>query len=78
MSPEETTAVRVRRSDSKRLQSLARSRQTTVVDVVHTAIEALERREFLRGLGQDYQRLRQDPERWEQFLAERREWDPRA
>ncbi|WP_446664959.1 hypothetical protein [Flexivirga sp. B27] len=71
----ETTTVRVRRPDSERLQALARSSQTTVVDIVHEAIDALERREFLRGLGEDYQRLRQDPERWEQYLAERSDWD---
>jgi hypothetical protein len=35
----------------------------------------LERQEFLRGLNQDYQNLRDHPERWEQYLAERQEWD---
>ncbi|MBO0884859.1 MAG: hypothetical protein J2P17_31910 [Mycobacterium sp.] len=74
----DTTTVRVRRPDSERLQSLARARHTPVIDVVHEAIDALERQEFLRGLGGDYQRLRQDPERWEQYLAERREWDALA
>ncbi|TAM67182.1 MAG: hypothetical protein EPN51_14400 [Mycobacterium sp.] len=58
----ETTTVRVRRPDSERLQSLARARQTTVVDVVHAAIDALEQQEFLRELNGDYQRLRNDPE----------------
>lgn len=71
----ETTTVRVRRPDSERLQSLAKARQTAVVDVVHAAIDALERQEFLRGLNGDYQRLRNDPELWEQYLAERHEWD---
>jgi hypothetical protein len=66
--------VRVRRPDSERLQSMARSRQTTVVEVVHSAIDALERQEFLRGLGDDYRRLREDPDQWEVYLAERREW----
>jgi hypothetical protein len=74
----ETTTVRVRRPDSERLQVLARARQAAVVDVVHAAIDALERREFLRGLNEDYQRLRDDPERWEQYLAERQEWDALA
>ena len=46
----ETTTVRVRRPDSERLQSLAKARQTAVIDVVHAAIDALERQEFLRGL----------------------------
>ena len=75
MASEDTTTVRVRRPDSERLQSLAKARRTSVVDVVHSAIDALERQEFLRGLNQDYQTLRDDPERWEQYLAERQEWD---
>jgi hypothetical protein len=75
MGAEETTTVRVRRTDSERLQSLARSRQTTVVEVVHSAIDALERQEFLRGVGDDYRRLREDPVQWEAYRAERREWD---
>ncbi len=75
MASEDTTTVRVRRPDSERLQSLAKARRTSVVDVVHSAIDALERQEFLRGLNQDYQNLRDDPERWEQYVAERQEWD---
>jgi hypothetical protein len=75
MGAEETTTVRVRRPDSERLQSLAKSRQTTVVEVVHSAIEALERQEFLRGLSDDYRRLREDPQRWEAYQDERKEWD---
>ena len=75
MASADTTTVRVRRPDSERLQSLAKSRQTSVIDVLHEAIDALERQEFLRGLGQDYQRLRENPELWEQYVAERQEWD---
>ncbi|MGH9065484.1 MAG: hypothetical protein ACRD0L_16235 [Acidimicrobiales bacterium] len=78
MASEDTTTVRVRRLDSERLQSLAKHRQTTVIDVLHSAIDALERQEFLRGLNQDYQHLRNNPERWQQYLAERQEWDALA
>lgn len=78
MASGDTTTVRVRRPDSERLQSLAKARQTAVVDVVHAAIDALERQEFLRGLNQDYQRLRNDPDLWEQYVAERQEWDSLA
>lgn len=78
MASPDTTTVRVRRPDSERLQSLAKARQTPVIDVLHAAIDALERQEFLRGLSEDYQRLRSDPERWEQHLAERQEWDSLA
>lgn len=45
---------------------------------MHAAINALERQEFLRGPNGDYQRLRNDPELWEQYLAECREWDALA
>ena len=76
MGAEETTTVRVRRPDSERLKAMAKSRQTTVVEVVHSAIDALERQEFLRGLGEDHRRLREHPQRWEAYQAEREEWDP--
>ncbi len=78
MASADTTTVRVRRPDSERLHSLAKARQTAVIDVLHAALDALERQEFLRGLGQDYQQLREDPERWGQYLAERQEWDTLA
>ncbi|WP_249010342.1 hypothetical protein [Conexibacter sp. DBS9H8] len=78
MASGDTTTVRVRRPDSERLQSLAKARHTTVVEVLHSAIDALERQEFLRGLSGDYQRLREDPALWQEHLAERREWDPLA
>lgn len=75
MTPEGTTTVRVRRPDSERLHALARDRQTTVIDVLHRAIDALERQDFLSGLNEDYERLRANPEQWQRHEAERREWD---
>ncbi len=78
MASEDTTTVRVRRPDSERLHLLARERHTTVIDVLHSAIDALERQDFLRGLSHDHEQLRADPERWQQYLAERQEWDALA
>lgn len=75
MAAEDTTTVRIRRPDSERLQALARQRQTTVIEVLHSAVDALERQEFLRGLNADYQLLREDPDRWQQYVAERQERD---
>jgi hypothetical protein len=49
MASSDTTTVRVRRPDSERLAALADSRQTKVVEVVHTAVDALERQAFMRG-----------------------------
>jgi hypothetical protein len=76
MASSETTTVRVRRPDSERLSALAQSRQTTVVEVVHTAIDALERQEFMRGMNDDYRQL--DHETRQALLAEQVEWDPLA
>ena len=78
MTSSDTTTVRVRRPDSERLQSLAKSRQTTVIEIVHTAIEALERQEFLSGVNDDYRRLREDPDLWKEYWADRDEWDSLA
>jgi len=75
MATGDTTTVRVRRPDSERLQALANRRATTVIEVVRTAIDALERQEFLHGVSDDYRRLREDPERWQAHLEEREEWD---
>lgn len=74
----DTTTVRVRRPDSERLQALAKNRDTSVIDVVHEAIDALERREFLRGLNEDYAQLRQDPGAWQRYRDELTEWDALA
>jgi predicted transcriptional regulator len=71
-----TTTVRVRRPGSERLSALAKSRQTTVVEVVHTAIDALERQEFMRGLHEDYRFL--DAEGRETLRPEQADWDPLA
>jgi hypothetical protein len=76
MASTDTTTVRVRRPDSERLSALAKSRQTTVVEVVHTALDALDRQEFMRGLSDDYHLL--DPKEREALMAEHLEWDPLA
>ena len=38
MASEDTTTVRIRRPDSERLQALAQQRQTTVIEVLHSAV----------------------------------------
>jgi predicted ATPase len=76
MAASDTTTVRVRRRDSERLSALAESHQTTVIELVSTAINALERTEFLRGLNDDYRTL--DEAAREALLAEQLEWDPLA
>ncbi|MEI8405575.1 MAG: hypothetical protein WCG96_09890 [Actinomycetes bacterium] len=76
MTPADTTTVRLRRPDSDRLSALAKSKQTTIVEVLHDAINALERQEFLRGLNDDHQGL--SPAQREALLDERLAWDQMA
>jgi len=76
MTPADTTTVRLRRPDSDRLSALAKSKQTTIVEVLHDAINALERQEFLRGLIEDHQGL--SPAQREALLDERLAWDQMA
>lgn len=76
MATADTTTVRLRRPDSDRLSALAKAKQTTVVEVLHDAINALERQEFLRGLNEDHQRL--SPAGREALLEERLAWDQMA
>jgi hypothetical protein len=78
MAAKDTTTVRVRRPDSERLQALASQRHTTVIEVVHSAIDALERRDFQTGLNDEYRRLRENPELFAEYVAEREEWDALA
>lgn len=75
MAKGDTTTVRVRRTDAERLQALAATGKSAVIDVVHSAIDALERQEFLRGLSDDYRRLREDDVAWAEYVAEGQEWD---
>ncbi|MGH9127946.1 MAG: hypothetical protein ACRDY2_03025 [Acidimicrobiales bacterium] len=78
MTAESTTTVRARRGDSERLKRLAKSQQTSVVEVLHRAVDALERQELLQGLNEDYGRLQATPALWDAYLAERQEWDQLA
>lgn len=75
MASGDTTTVRVRQPDADRLRAVAERQQTTVIEVVHSALDALERQEFLRGMSEDYRRLQGEPERWAAYLSEREDWD---
>ncbi len=43
-------------------------------DVIAEALEVLERREFWAAVDVGYERLRQDPEAWSDYVSERDEW----
>lgn len=73
MTSSPTTTVRVRRSDAERLTEYAKRNELSVVDVLHDAVEVLERREFLLGLRADRRNL--SPNELASLLQEEAEWD---
>jgi hypothetical protein len=43
--------------------------------IVEEVVEQYQRRRFLEGLNQDFKALKEDPEAWQEELAERSLWD---
>ena len=73
MAAPDTTTVRLRRSDAAIVTALAKHRNTTIVEVLHDAIDALQRQEFLLGLNDDIENM--SPALREQLDNEQRLWD---
>jgi predicted transcriptional regulator len=67
--------IRVRPETRAKLQNLAEAMGKGIPEVVESAVDALERRQFLLGLASDFEALQNNPEAWSQELAERAEWD---
>lgn len=57
-----------------RLASRAQEQRVSQADVIAEALEALEQREFWSAVDAGYERLRQDPEAWSDYVNERDEW----
>ncbi|MCY3634117.1 MAG: hypothetical protein OXH23_00750 [bacterium] len=69
----ETTTIRVDTSTHARLLELSRDADTSLVATVRDAAEALWRQRFAREAMRQLNELRQDPEAWQEYLAEAEE-----
>ncbi|MBA8825396.1 putative transcriptional regulator [Saccharopolyspora lacisalsi] len=69
-----TTTIKVPDELRNRLAQRAQERHVSQADVIAEALEALERREFWAAVDAGYERLRQDPEAWSDYVNERDEW----
>lgn len=67
--------VRIRPETHEKLRKLADESGESMPDTLERAVDALYRREFLRGLADDYARLKADPKNWADELKERKLWD---
>lgn len=67
--------VRVSAKTHAKLKDLAAHAGEPMPAVLDKAIEAYRRQQFLRGLADDFRRLRADPKSWQTELRERQAWD---
>jgi predicted transcriptional regulator len=69
-----STTIRVDSGTHERLMTLADELNTSIVDIVRRAIDAMERKKFRQDLARYYEELRKDPEREERETKEDSEW----
>ncbi len=70
-----TTSVRVDPSTHAVLRDLSRQEEKPIGQVVAEAVEQYKKDKFWRELEEDYERLRADPEAWQDYQDEMALWD---
>jgi hypothetical protein len=70
-----TTTVRVRPATRDRLARIGERRGMTMADLLDELAARAEEADLLAGLNEDFAQLRQDPDAWEEHLAESAAWD---
>ena len=69
-----TTTIRVDASTHKRIVKLSETTGRSIVDLIRSGVDALERKQFMDDLGRYYAELREDPARLERETREDMEW----
>ena len=69
-----TTTIRVDAGTHKRIVKLSETTGRSIVDLIRSGVDALERKQFMDDLGRYYAELRKDPERFERETREDMEW----
>jgi hypothetical protein len=69
------TQVRISNTTHQILRQLSAEVGESMQTIVEEAVEQYQRRRFLEGLNQDFKALKEDPEAWQEELAERSLWD---
>jgi predicted DNA-binding protein len=65
-----TTTIRVDTDTHARLLDLSRATGASLIETVRDATEALSRQRFAHQVAAELDKLRQDPQAWEAYLAE--------
>lgn len=69
-----STTIRVSTEQRERLRELARLRQTTMSATLDDALESLRREQFYAAMAAAEQNLRNQPDEWSAYIAERDAW----
>ena len=70
-----TVTVRISSGAHQSLREMSALAGEPMPAILDKAIEHYRRKQFLEGLNEDFERLRQDPASWKQESEERDEWD---
>jgi predicted transcriptional regulator len=69
-----STTIRVSTRQRDRLRDLARQRQTTMSATLDDALESLRREQFYAAMASAEQTLRDQPDEWAAYVAQRDAW----
>jgi hypothetical protein len=70
-----TVTMRVRGETRDALKGMADRQGLTMQDLIDRLVQDQERNELLDGMQEAFDRLRSDPDAWDDELAERAAWD---
>ena len=65
-----TTTIRIDLGTHKRLVDLSRAADTSLIQTVRDAAEALRRDRYARQVRAEFAAMRADPQAWQEYLAE--------
>lgn len=65
-----TTTIRVDLGTHERLVELSRAADTSLIQTVRDAAEALRRERYARRVRAEFAALRADPQAWQEYLAD--------
>ncbi|MEN8114320.1 MAG: hypothetical protein ABFS21_08020 [Actinomycetota bacterium] len=65
-----TTTIRVDKNTHVRLVELSHEADTSLIETVRDATEALHRQRFARQVTKEFDELRRDPEAWNAYVAD--------
>ncbi|MGC9384878.1 MAG: ribbon-helix-helix domain-containing protein [Kosmotogaceae bacterium] len=67
--------VRVSENTHVKLKEISQTTGETISNILEKAVENYRRKEFLKKTNKAYAKLKEDKEKWEEELSERKDWD---